>query len=85
MSDIKYFNEALAILNKKKIKQVNNLEFLEYPDTSVDLEIFLNNTLYFNLSPDEIVQIYNYIIIRKNANYGVFINSNKQIKQFYRK
>ena len=57
MSDIKYFNEALAILNKKKIKQVNNLEFLEYPDTSVDLEIFLNNTLYFNLSPDEIVQI----------------------------
>lgn len=80
MSDIKYFNEALAILNKKKIKQVNNLEFLEYPDTSVDLEIFLNNTLYFNLSPDEIVQIYNYIIIRKNANYGVFINSNKQIK-----
>ena len=79
MSDIKYFNEALTILNKKKIKEVKNLEFLEYPDTSVDLEAFLNSSLYSYLSPDEIIQIYNYIIIRKNANYGVFIN-NKQIK-----
>ncbi len=80
MGDLKYFNKAINLLSQKKSIESKKLDFLDCPATFDDFKKISHKFIHTFLNNININKIFNYIITKKNINYGIFTNYNNEIK-----